>query len=425
MDKCLALKRIEFNKEVVDFFRQNQEDIIKSWTIYPTLFDILNEFDISHKYYTDNVARPVYEYFTTIISGENEPGDCPVMRNIIDIFYEKGFKVEDVFLSCTAFKNVLNFYLYQQNIITNVITNIMMILDANLSSIIGIYSQKIEEKDKLIKQHTEIIQNHVLLTITDTKGIIIHTTEAFCNLSGYTKEELIGNTHSVISNPNEEKAFFSELWETISSGEKWHGKLRNYTKEGKLFVVDTIIIPVKDDNGTIIEYMAIREDITEKEVFQYDALTKVYTRRVFDEKLDQLLKESQNSDQHFSIILSDLDHFKKVNDTYGHDKGDEIIQNFTKVIAQNIRNKDMCFRWGGEEFIILLPFAPIDIAKQVANRIREDFSKTIHINNNYQSASFGVTQLQNKDNKESLFKRVDNALYVAKQNGRNQVQVIR
>lgn len=424
MDKCLVLNKIQFNETVVNFFQQNKNEIIQGWTMYPTLFDILNKFNISHEYYKDNVATPVYEYFMTIVNGENEPGDCPVMRKVIDIFYEKGFKVEDVFLSCTAFKNVLNSTLYEKNIEKTMIINLMMILDANLSSIIAIYSQKLEEKEDLITKHNQIIENHVLLTITDVDGKINHVTDAFCKLCGYDEEYLLGKSHKVIGDPEESPEFFKKMWGKISKGKKWQGKIKNFTKNGDAFIVDTQIIPVTDDQGKIVEYMAIRENITDKELFRYDDLTKVYTRRVFDEKLNLLLEDAITKQHKFAVILGDIDYFKKVNDNYGHDKGDEILKKFTKIIENNIRHNDMCFRWGGEEFIILLPFAKIEVAKNVAERIRVEFSETIHIENNYQSASFGITEFLENDSQESIFKRADKALYKAKNNGRNQVQVI-
>ena len=424
MNKCMVFNKIQFDKTIVDFFEQNKQKIIQNWIIYPTLFDILKKFNISHEYYSNNVAAPVYEYFITIINGENEAGDCPVMRKVIDIFYTKGFKVEDVFLSCTAFKNTLNSKLYEKNIDQTMITNLMMILDANLSSIIAIYSQKLEEKEDMIKRHNGIIQNHVLLTITDEKGFITYVTEAFCALSGYSKEELIGKTHNVISDPDETFDFFDNLWDTISSGKQWRGKIKNYTKNNEPFILDTVIVPVKNDAGEIIEYMAIRENITDREVFQYDSLTKVFTRRIFDEKLEQLIESSQNNKQSFSMILGDIDYFKQVNDTYGHDKGDVILREFAQIIKNNIRSNDMCFRWGGEEFVILLPNAKLEIAKKVAKRIRKDFADNINIENNKLTASFGVTQFQTKDTAKTVFKRVDQALYHAKENGRDQVKVI-
>ena len=423
MNSCLAFNKIVFNQNVIDFFDKNQDDIIKHWTIYPTLFDILKKFNIPHQYYMDNVATPVYQYFITIINGENEPGDCPVMRQVIDIFNEKGFKVEDVFLSCTAFKNVLNTKLYEAQIDQTMIINLMMILDANLNSIVAIYSEKLEEKDDLIQRHNDIIQNHMLLTITDAQGFITYSTEAFCNLCGYTQDELLGKTHHLLSDPEESNEFFENLWTTISSGDKWQGKIKNYSKNKVPFILDTAIIPVKNKAGDIVEYMAIRDNITDREVFQYDVLTKVFTRRIFDEKIEQLLNNSKNKKQTFSMILGDIDHFKKINDTYGHNKGDDILVGFAQVVKNNIRQNDMCFRWGGEEFVILLPNAKLDIAQKVAERIREDFTKSVFIENSRQSASFGVTEFQFKDTKESIFKRVDQALYRAKRNGRDQVQI--
>ncbi|MBN2894841.1 MAG: GGDEF domain-containing protein [Campylobacterales bacterium] len=172
-------------------------------------------------------------------------------------------------------------------------------------------------------------------------------------------------------------------------------------------------------------YVAIKESIHERKRLEtlasIDPLTKLYNRAHFNALMELELNRQQRSSLHASLILCDIDDFKKINDTYGHLFGDKALSYVAQTIAHSIRKHDVAARWGGEEFIILLPDTQLEQALHVAQKIRlalthAEFQKTVTL-----TASFGVTQLRRNENATSWFHRTDEALYKAKQSGKNRV----
>ncbi len=154
-----------------------------------------------------------------------------------------------------------------------------------------------------------------------------------------------------------------------------------------------------------------------------DPLTHAYNRRTFSELLEQEIKKVDRNDRSFSMVMLDIDHFKRINDTHGHDAGDYVLKRMAKLIRENIRDEDILSRYGGEEFVIILPERNLKGARAVAERIRKlienaSFDKVGHV-----TISAGVSDFMQGDNKESVFKKADNALYIAKNGGRNRVSV--
>jgi diguanylate cyclase (GGDEF)-like protein len=153
-----------------------------------------------------------------------------------------------------------------------------------------------------------------------------------------------------------------------------------------------------------------------------DYLTGAYNRLMLSELLEAEIKRAKRSGNELSLIMCDLDHFKKVNDAYGHTMGDQVLRQFAHLLSTHIRAQDILVRWGGEEFLVLAPDCNLNQALSFAERMRRlcephDFGKGLHI-----TASFGVTQFLKEDSFQSFLERVDEALYSAKKNGRNRVE---
>jgi len=153
-----------------------------------------------------------------------------------------------------------------------------------------------------------------------------------------------------------------------------------------------------------------------------DPLTSIYNRRKFNELLTREVERSKRYKTGLSIIMCDIDHFKKINDTFGHDVGDNALKVFSNKINENIREVDMFARWGGEEFMILMPNVNVDNASSVAEKLRKIIEATEIKTIESFTASFGVTHLNEDDTTESFIKRVDDAMYKAKNSGRNKVE---
>jgi len=187
----------------------------------------------------------------------------------------------------------------------------------------------------------------------------------------------------------------------------------------------------KTSSHNVSEYLVTLTDITmikEKELkiqykADYDGLTKVYNRNKFNELLEQEFIRDNRYKRHLSITLIDIDDFKNFNDTFGHLIGDEVLIMLAKYISNNIRDTDTFARWGGEEFVILFPETTEEIAEIICNKLREGIESMSHLVAGSITASFGITQCKKSDTIDGMFNRCDEALYMAKENGRNMVCV--
>lgn len=276
-----------------------------------------------------------------------------------------------------------------------------------------------------LQDYVGIVDKYVITSSTDRAGIITYASEAFCKISGYTKEELIGHSHNIVRHPDMPAELYVDLWKTISTGKVWRGEIMNLSKDGSSYWVDVNIEPKFDKSGAITGYTAIRQDITDKKLIEKisvtDHLTQLSNRAMIDDVLRHEIERTVRYSRHVSLILFDLDHFKRVNDENGHLVGDNVLKQVARLTRKRVRETDTAARWGGEEFLIICPETALDGAAELAERLRKDIE-----NHNFDCAatvtcSFGVVRYDINESQISLIKRADHALYEAKQSGRNRV----
>ncbi len=291
--------------------------------------------------------------------------------------------------------------------------------------IVGSYSDISARKQSQLK-FMLLVDENIIYSTTDLDGKIIQVSQAFCNISGYDKDELLGKSHNITRDPETPKAVYQKLWATIQSGKKWQGEIKNIHKNGSAYWLDTSISPIKNEEGETTGYTAIRHDVTDKkhieELSITDRLTQLYNRLKLDEIFAMKLAIAGRYNTPFSIIMIDIDYFKLVNDTWGHQVGDDVLKEFARIIKDNIRQSDVVGRWGGEEFLILSSYTDIDAAMELAEKLRElvflfKFSIAEH-----KTASFGVSSYHPGDDEKTMVKRADDALYRSKERGRNRVE---
>lgn len=152
-----------------------------------------------------------------------------------------------------------------------------------------------------------------------------------------------------------------------------------------------------------------------------DQLTKIYNRVKFKEELEKEIKRVKRYGNDLALIMIDIDHFKNVNDIFGHNFGDKVLIEMTNIVSNSIRETDIFARWGGEEFMVLTPNTSLSFAKKLAERVRKNIEKNKIKKIGQITCSFGVTKFIEKDDFDSFTKRVDDALYQAKEDGRNRV----
>lgn len=273
-------------------------------------------------------------------------------------------------------------------------------------------------------QYISLLEKHVSTSITDVDGVIICVSEAFCEMTGYSESELIGKRHNLLRHPDMSDEIYQNLWATITKGKPWHGRIKNRKKNNESYWVDAYIEPIFDD-GTIIGYQAIRQNITDEALFEtmakIDTLTGLYNRNAIEEFAKLFIDEAQRYQIPFSIIMVDLDDFKQINDVYGHPVGDEVLKRLSVIFQDLIRSSDRLGRWGGEEYLILLPQTTYLQAKELAERLRSEFSSHKFEEIGYKTASFGVALLEHGDTLDSLIIKADKALYNSKRSGKNRV----
>jgi diguanylate cyclase (GGDEF)-like protein/PAS domain S-box-containing protein len=298
------------------------------------------------------------------------------------------------------------------------------IIDKVLTHKISLYSKNISQKkfnDYLFNAYEE----NVIASKTDARGIITYASKAFCDICEYTQKELVGKSHSIIRHKDMSDDIYKDLWGTISKGKVWNGELKNKTKSGGYYWVDVVITPDFDYKGDIVGYTSIRQDITSKKLIEKitvtDYLTQLYNKKYFDETLEKEIYSAKRYKYPLSLIILDIDHFKKINDTYGHAVGDSVLVEFSKLIKENSRKSDIISRIGGEEFSIVVANDPSECVYKFATKLREIIAThKFEIIGNVTS-SLGVSSLSQDDTKESFFEKSDKALYKAKNTGRNQV----
>ncbi len=300
-----------------------------------------------------------------------------------------------------------------------------------IGSICDITQKKLTEEK--IKNYLALINENLIVVSTNLDGYITEVSDAFCELVGYKKEEIIGKKHNIFKDPSVDNDVFKTLWETITKNEIYQGELKNIAKDGSVFWVKVKIIPLFDNQGVKKGYFAVKQNITDKKLIEElsitDELTKLYNRRHFNEYFKQELNRAKRDYNTLAFVMIDIDHFKLYNDTYGHQAGDEVLISVAKVLKQfSSRAGDNAFRIGGEEFGLILIADSSSAINEHLKRLR-DAIEALSIEHKKNSVSKYVTAslgyvLIGQDNDlgvEDLYKRADSALYKAKENGRNQV----
>lgn len=303
---------------------------------------------------------------------------------------------------------------------------ILFALNRRLGTLVEERARDLKTARDSLQSYIDIVDKHVITSSTDPQGRITYVSEAFAQISKYDKSELVGRAHNIVRHADMPKEIYKDMWQTISKGKGWHGEIKNRAKDGSAYWVDVNIEPDFSSDGTITGYTAIRYDITDKkhieELSVTDRLTGLYNRLKLDETFTQEMERSIRYDHPLSVVLLDIDHFKSVNDTYGHQTGDAVLIKFAALVKDNIRIIDVAGRWGGEEFLVICPETTLEHAVALANKIREVVGEHVFPDVGKKTASFGVATLAPGENEGDLIARADEALYRAKKGGRNRVE---
>jgi len=282
---------------------------------------------------------------------------------------------------------------------------------------------------RLVKLSKAIEMNGDSVLITDTRGNIQYANPAFEKETGYTLNEILEQPASILKSGSHDDAFYKNLWDTILSGKIFREYFINKKKNGELYNEYKAVAPIMDSNGKILNFVSTGKNVTERMLLEKkleklastDRLTHIANRSKFDKMMKVSIDRAKRYRVNVSLILFDIDDFKKVNDTFGHLAGDEILRKIANIANENIRQSDFLARWGGEEFMIIQSDIPSEEATNLAERLRLSIETANFPRIQKITASFGVTTFLKGDNTDSFLTRVDEALYSAKKSGKNRV----
>ncbi len=287
---------------------------------------------------------------------------------------------------------------------------------------------RLYEKENLLK----IIDENVLLSITNKEGVIIEVSHSFCDFVGYTREELVGSTHRILRHEDTPESFYENLWNEIKKGKVFKTEIRNRKKSGEVYWANLTITPVFNEDGEIDNYTAIRQDITNKKNLEKlaikDELTNLYNRRYFNTTIEKQLRRAKREETYLSLAIIDIDFFKNYNDTYGHPNGDKALLKVATVLKNRAsRASDYAFRMGGEEFCLLFTGSNQKESLEYINSVVKDI-ESLEIEHkssdcsDYLTISAGLVVLSydNLIDAKDFYKYADDALYESKKMGKNQ-----
>lgn len=286
-----------------------------------------------------------------------------------------------------------------------------------------------------LTQQKLTMDKHALVSMSDANGVITYVNEKFCEVSGYSEDELVGQTHQIINSDKQPSEYWHNMYSIVSKGDIWHDEVCNKAKDGHLYWVNTTILPLFDHDGKFVGYSSMRTDITVQKKLEdklrhqatHDSLTKLANRVQYETRLVRYLEKIKTQSGSGAVLFIDLDRFKPVNDSAGHAAGDLLLTNISNILSRHIRNRDTLARFGGDEFAVLLEDCPLEKAEFLAEQMRQEVDDFIFMHENIAfnvSLSIGLAEINATTNDiVTAIAAADNACQIAKKEGRNRVYI--
>lgn len=319
---------------------------------------------------------------------------------------------------------------------------------AGYTAIINEITEQKKNEHNLANTYKELkdVQNAIdvfaTISITDQDGKILYVNDLFCEISKFTRDELLGQTHSLVNSGYHSQEYFTTMWETITKGKVWSGEVRNRAKDGEIWWSNSTVIPFLGKDGKPYQYIAIRTDITDRKrieeelqnekqkverIAYFDYLTGLPNRRLFEEELRQRLEEAKANQQMFALMVLNLDGFKFINDTIGHKIGDKLLKEVATKLNQTRAMNDFVARIGGDEFaIIVSSMKEMDTIHQITQDILAMFEWPFIIDGYelFVTTSIGICLYPyGGESVDTLIQNADLALYSAKEIGKNHYEI--
>lgn len=296
---------------------------------------------------------------------------------------------------------------------------------------------------KMIEQNMQIaaiaFETQEGMLVTDANRLILRVNSACMQITGYTEEEIIGKHPGMLSSGRHDIEFYAAMWESIVNTGSWEGEVWNRRKNGEIYPAQLTFTAVKGRDGTTVNYVATLVDITSRKSAEqeiqhlayYDSLTSLPNRRLLLDRLSQALASSARGKGGGAILFLDLDHFKTLNDTLGHDVGDLLLKQVAERLTSCVREGDTVARIGGDEFVIMLEglseslFEAARQAETICEKILKVLNESYQLNTYeyHSTTSIGATLFNGQEvGSDELLKQADIAMYQSKTAGRNAIR---
>ena len=290
-----------------------------------------------------------------------------------------------------------------------------------------------ETRLRLLAKVVERLREGVI--ITDLAGSIVEVNPRFCEITGYAREEVVGSNPRLLKSARHDEAFYEAMWSTLASTGQWQGEIWNRRKNTEAYPERLSISVVCDNTGAPDHYIGVFTDISEFKAQQarlehlahYDALTHLPNRTLLADRMKLALAHSRRTGSALAVCYLDMDHFKPINESFGHDTGNRVLEQISERLTHILRDGDTAARMGGDEFVLLLAgLSDASECSRILERILDAVAQPILIGNQQHqlSASIGATLFpQDNADADTLLRHADQALYAAKEAGRARFRV--
>lgn len=421
-------------RQHIDLIETFKESIVSRWVDDTDVLEVLSFHKIEKDHFKEEYAYSLFEYYIDIVNERQSIGQCPVIIRLLEYFKEKDITKSELYVICIHFRESMIRELFQQKMITEALYNdVSHVFNANFKGVLQTYTDTIFSAKQEVDAFQNIIENSLNeIYITDAKSMkFLYVNKSAIKNLGYSLEELLKMTHQDIGPDLSMDRLEKMKKMLIDQHNQLNFEMVNQRRDGSVYPIKLSIeimhIFGKESFITIgIDISEHVEALKEKELYYematHDHLTGIYNRKKFDMLFNSEAIRAQRYGLQLSLILFDIDDFKRVNDTHGHDIGDKVIVAISRLVQARLRDSDIFARWGGEEFIILLPHTDLMLSMKKAEELRKVIASASIDDIVDVTCSFGVSQLTDFDDVEHVFKASDEALYLAKRNGKNMVE---
>lgn len=291
-------------------------------------------------------------------------------------------------------------------------------------------TEKHEREAQLMLAERVFSHSNEAMLITDPDGVIISINPAFTRITGFARDEVVGHTPRLLKSGRHDASFYDLMWNSLHEFGSWEGEVWDKRKNGEIYPKWLSITVVRDSNGAIVNYIGSFADITERKAAQekiqylahHDALTGLPNRLLLRDRFNHLLEHMRRYGGSVAFMFLDLDHFKRINDSLGHQVGDQLLISVVRRLQSCMRESDTLSRLGGDEFILILGGLDVpEHASRVAQKINFALSRPFQIDEHQlnTSVSIGIAIApQDGDDFDTLMQKADTAMYAAKEQGR-------